>query len=169
MSEELILNHHNETGFKGFAGYVSRVISGMALGSAAAIGSVFLTSNFSSVTRLEAELFQNLLMFFKSGSPPQIMAMHPVVVPILIVIVLIFCVISALTIRTEQVKLVTYAITTYRHVTTCAWTASVLGFLYCLLTTIVLVFLTLVQVVVVYLMYITLLINILAVVIMIFS
>lgn len=169
MSEELERTHENETGLKETIGAVPKLLGGLALGTGAAVAGSFLLNNFSKITNLEAEFFGNLLSIFKDGSPPQFMALHPVVVPIIIVVVLIFCVISALTIEMQQSKLVTYAVQTYVHVTTCNWFTSVLGFLKCLFITVVYVIVTLVQVVVVFLMYITILINILAFVVLVFK
>ncbi|MBC7985917.1 MAG: hypothetical protein H7X93_04505 [Sphingomonadaceae bacterium] len=165
MSDERHESHNHESGLGGITGTVPKLLGGLALGSAAAVAVTFFLSNFARLVNFEADFFGSVLALFRDDSPPEFMAGHPVLVPIAIVFVLIFCVISAITIESMQKKLITYWNTTYTYVTTCSWFTSVLGFLKCLIVTIVYVILTAVQIVVVFLMYLVILVNILAVVV----
>src|SRR5688572_17824534 len=137
------------------------VAGSLALGSAAAIGVVFLLRNFGALAELEAGFLRELLSYFESPSKP-VMAAHPVV----IVIVIIACVISAITIEIQVNKLVTYINVTYVKVTRPVL-ASVWGCIKWVFTTLVYVLVTVVQAVVVVLMAIVIMVNIVAVVVVI--
>lgn len=139
----------------------TRLLSNLALGSAAAVLLTFLARNFGTIAKLEGEFFRDLVGYSPSGGTPPIMAMHPVVVPIIIVIIIILCIISAVYIAQVYQKTITITNTFQVAVTTCTWTTSILGFLTCLVTTIYQLIIVLIHWVVVSVMYLLLLINVL--------